>query len=217
MRILSAEIVHLLHALPHGALATHSLTCPGFPYATALPFVPDAFQRPVFLISGLAEHTRNLDADPRSSLLVGPPSGDDAQTGERMTLVGETRAIDAGDAATRRYLRYLPQAEPYLDLGDFRFFRMEPTDIRLIAGFGRMGWRRDAPFDNAPALDENREETLIASLAPGLRADTRLLGIDPWGIDLEREGCRLRIRFDSQAEPEEVDIVARRALDRLPR
>ena len=53
-----------------GALATQSRKLPGYPYASALPCCTDAQGRIVVLISSLAEHTQNADADPRASFLV---------------------------------------------------------------------------------------------------------------------------------------------------
>lgn len=63
-------LIDLLHSATDAALATHSTTIEGYPFATAVPFVADAHHRPVFLLSGLAEHTRNLAANPRASLMI---------------------------------------------------------------------------------------------------------------------------------------------------
>ena len=66
MNIDPACAVHLLHRCALGTLATHTREPQGFPYPTVVPFAPDASHRPVILVSGLAEHTRNLVADPRT-------------------------------------------------------------------------------------------------------------------------------------------------------
>src|SRR5438552_12935641 len=52
-----------------GTLCTLALEPEGYPYGS---FVTVAFDNgnAVFLISGLAEHTKNLERDPRASLLV---------------------------------------------------------------------------------------------------------------------------------------------------
>ena len=52
-----------------GTLCTLALEPVGYPYGS---FVTVAFENgaPVFLISRLAEHTKNLERDPRASLLV---------------------------------------------------------------------------------------------------------------------------------------------------
>src|SRR5260370_12446866 len=69
----------LVHLAPSGPLGTLSRRHPGHPFVSVMPYAPDDRGRPLVLISGLAMHTQNLDADPRASLLVvqaghaGPP------------------------------------------------------------------------------------------------------------------------------------------------
>ncbi|MEK6395595.1 MAG: pyridoxamine 5'-phosphate oxidase family protein, partial [Burkholderia gladioli] len=62
--------IHLLHRRQVATLATHAREPAGFPYPSAVPYATDARHRPVILVSALAEHTRNLDADPRAGFLV---------------------------------------------------------------------------------------------------------------------------------------------------
>src|SRR5260370_11078047 len=60
----------LVHLAPSGTLGTLSRRHPGHPFVSVMPYAPDDGGRPLVLISGLAMHTQNLDADPRASLLV---------------------------------------------------------------------------------------------------------------------------------------------------
>src|SRR3984893_14851209 len=53
-----------------GSLSTLSRKQPGFPFGSVMPFALDDHGRPIFLISTMAMHTQNLQADPRASLLV---------------------------------------------------------------------------------------------------------------------------------------------------
>ena len=59
----------LIAQISTGTLCTLALDPEGYPYGS---FVTVAFENgdPIFLISGLAEHTKNLERDPRASLLV---------------------------------------------------------------------------------------------------------------------------------------------------
>src|SRR5688572_10843745 len=59
----------LVARISTGTLCTLALEPEGYPYGS---FVTVAFDGgdPVFLISGLAEHTKNLKRDPRASLLL---------------------------------------------------------------------------------------------------------------------------------------------------
>jgi len=56
-----------------GSLATLSRRHPGHPFASVMPYALDADGRPLFLISSMAMHTQNLEADARASLLVTQP------------------------------------------------------------------------------------------------------------------------------------------------
>src|ERR1700686_341210 len=55
------------------SLSTQSRKQPGFPYGSVMPYGLDGEGRPVFLISTMAMHTQNLQANPRASLLVAQP------------------------------------------------------------------------------------------------------------------------------------------------
>ena len=98
------EAARLLYASSHqGVLSTISAKLDGAPFGSVVSFAPDACGAPVMLISAIAEHTRNLRADPRVSLIV-LEGGDDAQEAGRLTIVGEARPVDESGVAERYYL-----------------------------------------------------------------------------------------------------------------
>ena len=70
----------------------------------------------MFLLSGLAEHTRNILADARASLLVADGEGGLLQQA-RVTLIGLVTPVVLDEAALGRYLRYSPESADYLALG----------------------------------------------------------------------------------------------------
>ncbi|WP_166726929.1 HugZ family protein [Crenobacter cavernae] len=199
MKIPLASALDLLHTATYGTLATHSVQLPGYPFATALPFAPDEQHCPLFLISALAEHTHNLHADPRASLLLVEPGQPDILAGARLTLVGDVQPFAPTEAQLARYLRYQPDAEQYLALGDFTFFRLQPKRLRLIAGFGRMGWIEADEMRRALALAPDEEAVELAAL-PSLPPAARWLGLDVYGADLEQDGLRLRLSFAIPAD-----------------
>ena len=192
MHIPFADVIQLLHRCTFGALATHSRAQPGYPFATVLPFVPDHQHRPVFLISGLAEHTRNIRDNPRASFLVFEPGAEDVQTGARLTIVGEMAPISPDPALRARFLRYRPDAERLLELGDFAFFYLEPRQLRYIGGFGQMGWVEAPTPPAAMCLDAAAESMLLSQTPSALPKDITLLGIDPLGADLSSGPKRIR-------------------------
>ncbi|HEY8606517.1 MAG TPA: pyridoxamine 5'-phosphate oxidase family protein [Noviherbaspirillum sp.] len=208
------SVLHLLHGSAGGTLATHSQQLPGYPYATALPFAPDEAHRPVFLASGLAEHTKNLLADSRASFLVA--GGDAGPAAPRVTLLGDAVQIEAAPALQARYLRYQPDAEQYLALGDFAFFLLQPKRARIIGGFAQMGWMEEADWRDAMVLALEDEATLIQDLLGELPPRVRLIGLDCYGIDVERQGQRERQRFPGMLDSvEQIRLSAKRLLSAL--
>ncbi len=194
MNIPIANAINLLHAVDHAVLATHSAQAPGYPYATVLPFVPDERHRPVLLVSALAEHTKNLISDSRASLLVYEQTNASVLAAARMTLLGRVERIDACAALRAKYVRYQPDAAQYLALADFAFFRLQPLRLRAIAGFGAMGWIEADAFDQTAALKPVQEQELLDRFATVTGAP-KLLGVDPYGLDLMHGPRRERRAF----------------------
>jgi heme iron utilization protein len=126
-----------------GVLSTVSRRLAGFPFGSVVGYALDAEARPLFLISGLAVHFRNLEGDPRASLTI---FEDEAQTdpmnAARVTLMGEIHRVPDAEVADARaaYVARHPDSEQWAGFGDFAFFRMELRDIYFIGGFGSMGW-----------------------------------------------------------------------------
>jgi hypothetical protein len=197
--------LHLLHQAAAGTLATHSRQPEGFPYPSILPFAPDAEHRPTILVSRLAEHTRNLQADPRAGFLVSHAPDGDVLNGQRLTLLGAFEMVEPEPAAVRHYLRYHPDAERYLALGDFNFWMMTPERMRYIGGFGAMGWLDGNELDPLESIEYDDEEALLAffDAHPQRPGHLKLLGVDRYGADLESGNIRRRFIFETVAKDTE--------------
>jgi heme iron utilization protein len=77
-----------------GSLSTLSRKQLGFPFGSVMPYGLDEHGRPIFLISTMAMHTQNLQADSRASLLVTQDdAGSDPLGASRVTLVGNVLPI----------------------------------------------------------------------------------------------------------------------------
>jgi len=142
-----AERVRTLVSLATiGTITTVSRKVPGYPFGSLMPFAIDAAGRPIFLISSMAMHTQNLQADPRASLFVvqaaeGAANGDPLGTA-RATLVGDVLPVPSADLAEARelYLARYENSRSWVDFKDFSFFRLDPLDLYYVGGFGVMGW-----------------------------------------------------------------------------
>lgn len=191
----------LMHLAGQGALGTLLADGSGQPFVSAIEFVPDADNTPVLLVSRLAEHTKNLERDPRASLLLTAAPGEGGLLAQaRLTILGEARRFDPEPALVARFLRYLPEAERYLGLDDFGFFHLQPARLRLIGGFGSMGWLGSDALTPPVALSLEQEAQMLAALGTDRAWDVRMLGLDREGIDVVRDGRRERRHFPAVLE-----------------
>ncbi|MEI9890693.1 MAG: pyridoxamine 5'-phosphate oxidase family protein [Caulobacteraceae bacterium] len=112
----------------------------GRPYVSLVLVAFDAGGSPLLLLSRLAQHTKNLLADPRVSLLFDGAEGlEDPLTGSRLTVLGSIAAC-ADPEALKRYVARHPSAETYAGFSDFRLYRVTTERAHFVAGFGQIRW-----------------------------------------------------------------------------
>ena len=213
-----------------GALATLSRKLPGHPFASVMPYALDAHGQPLLLISAMAMHTQNLQADPRASLLVTQPVAEAREPGDplaaaRLTLMGEACVVSGGEVVPAReaYLARHARAAYWVDFDDFSFWRLDVRDVYFVGGFAAMDWVTAAAYRQArpdPLADAatgildhmNRDhaDALIAYARhfAGEAADEATM------TAVDRLGFRLRIRSGERlhgariAFPREVSTAA---------
>jgi putative heme iron utilization protein len=223
------EARRLLNNESVGVLSTHSVDLPGYPFGSIVPYVVGHDGALVILISDIAQHTKNIAADPRVSLTVFERRADDVQAAGRVTWVGEAAPLDRGDTASRRrYARGFPASDGFFETHGFAFYRIGLRRARYIGGFGEIFWvAADElllanPFGDAEAgivehMNVDHEAALrhycrrLAGLDP---AEVAMTGIDAEGFDMLADGRKVRIDFD---EPIATSEEARRELVRLAR
>src|SRR6476660_1072721 len=204
----------LLRRSRQGALAT-LMPDTGDPYCSLVNVASQPDASPILLISRLAVHTKNILADPRVSLMLDERVAGDPLEGSRIMVAGRAEELAGDDAAIarRRYLAAHPSAEAFVDFKDFAFFRIAPSGLHLVAGFGRIIDLKPAQFltDMSGAADlleaeasavehmneDHREAMgLYATKLLGTEAaDWRCTGCDPEGLDMQAEGRTLRLEF----------------------
>jgi len=189
-----------------GTLSTLSRKHPAHPFGSVMPYAIDARGRPLFLISTMAMHTQNLQADPRASLLVTQPgwAGDPLAAG-RVTLMGKATPLAGDDAALARkaYLARHSNAAYWVDFGDFSFYRLEIADIYFVGGFAAMDWvsadeylaARPDPLADAAAgiiehMNGDHADALVtfARVLAGAEADEAVM------VSVDRLGFKLRLK-----------------------
>ncbi len=230
---LAKEALQFLRSTRSGVLSTLSVKFAGYPFGSVAPFVLDHSGQPIILISTIAEHTQNIIANPKVSLLVFA-GDDDLQANARLTLMGEATKLDKEDADLRaRYLRYLPQAAGYFDMHDFSFYRIEIAQARYIAGFGKMGWISGCAMQPAELTENSPLAAQESSIIEHMNADhvhsliayskhfnnvsathAEMLGIDADGFDAKvntEDGKTQILRFNFE-QPIQDAQSARMAL-----
>ena len=111
-----------------GSLSTLSRKQPGFPFGSVMPYGLDDRGRPIFLISTMAMHTQNLQADIRASLLVTQQDTEGEPLGaSRVTLVGNVQPAQNTELAEVRklYLEHHANSKYWVDFENFFFYRMD--------------------------------------------------------------------------------------------
>lgn len=202
----------LMRRQTHAALATSR---DGHPYVSLVALAFDYDASPLLLLSDLAQHSRNIAADARVSLLFDggvpehPPA--DPLAEPRLSLLGEAVRCDDGSLLARFTARH-PSAAAYAGFGDFHLYRVALGRGHLVAGFGRISWVESAALrfaGDGAALAVAEPEILehmntdhaeaVSLLAERLvrhpGSGWRLTGIDPEGIDLRRDGETARLNF----------------------
>ena len=204
----------LLRRSRQGALAT-LMPESGDPYCSLVNVASHADASPILLISRLALHTKNILGDARVSLMLDERAAGDPLEGSRIMLAGKAEEA-IGEAASilrRRYLNVHPSAGAFVDFKDFAFFRVAPSGLHLVAGFGRIIDLRPEQFlsriDNAAELleaeqgavehmneDHRDAMNLYATQLLGAEsADWRCTGCDPDGMDMQAGSATLRLDF----------------------
>jgi heme iron utilization protein len=118
-----------------------------FPYNAMVDYAPLANGDVLFLLSNLAEHTRYLQVNPKSSLFIGPHVYDpDAFQKPRVTVIGEVEDLGRDEESIRAFMKYHPRASAYMVMNDFRFWHFHTESARFIGGFGRMAWIDTAEY-----------------------------------------------------------------------
>lgn len=206
-----------------GTLAT--LTAAGDPWASFVTYglLGGA---PVLCVSNLAEHGRNLLADPRASIaVVAPTTETDPLASGRITLAG-VMARPTGDELTdarQAHLDAVPAAKYYLDFSDFTLWVLRVDRVRWVGGYGRMDSASGQAYataqpDPVTPVAAGAIEHLNADHADSLAAMARTLGgypdtvtatctgVDRYGLDL-RVGAERGVAYTRVGYAKPIDSI----------
>ncbi|KAJ3704606.1 hypothetical protein LUZ61_008311 [Rhynchospora tenuis] len=206
----------------------------GYPFGSLVDFAPDSMGHPIFSLSPLAIHTRNLLADPRCTLVVQIP-GWSGLSNARVTIFGDVVPLPADhqDWARQQYIAKHQQWASQ-QWGNFYYYRMQTiSDIYFIGGFGTVAWLDVKEYeaiqpDKIAAIggEQNLKE-LNAMFSKPLKEllsaeveidDAALISVDSKGTDIRvRQGAQFNIQRLSFEVDHGVETLedAKRALQKI--
>ncbi|MBT3917258.1 MAG: DUF2470 domain-containing protein [Rhodospirillaceae bacterium] len=174
----------------------------GWPSSSMVTTVAAWDCSPVLMLSDIAYHAQNIQADARCAILFDGTSGyANPQEGPRVSVVGQLKKTN-DNKLHARFLNRHPGARLYAGFGDFNFYKMKVEKFHFVGGFARAVWlnKRKALLAKADCADIAESEPGIiehmnADHAAALRLygnkllgkqgkHWRLIGIDPEGCDL---------------------------------
>jgi putative heme iron utilization protein len=222
---------HLLRTIRAGGLATLDREA-GFPFASLVTVATDCDGSPLLLMSRLAAHTGNVEADPRASILLAQGGKGDPLAHPRLTVLGRITRTEEPRVRSRFLARH-PKANLYAGFADFSFWRMEKTGAHLNGGFARAmtlsaeqlrtdlsgaGGLIDIEDSAVAHMNDDHREALslyATRLAEAPAADWRTTGLDPEGLDLAAGDLTARVPFDRRVQDgAELRHVLREMADR---
>lgn len=124
-----------------GVLSTHSLSHPGYPFGSIVPYLISPQGRIAIFISHLAEHSKNIAVDNKVALTISEINHVDSPgSSARITCLAEALLSDQQQTLRDSYQQQFKDAEMVLSLPGFQFYELALTAIRLIGGFGEIQW-----------------------------------------------------------------------------
>ncbi len=192
----------------------------GYPMGSVAPFMIDYTGNPVIYTAGVAEHTKNANADPRAALTIREVEKNHAiETGWRLCCMGDLKPVGKDEDARIResYFRHYPNAELYEGTHSFHFYRLNLKVARVILGFGRIAWVDADALVHASPFSEEDERAIInhmnedhvdamkkyleqqrVEIAPNAK-DPQMVAVNQFGVTIRYRKHLHFIRFEAEA------------------
>ncbi len=224
----------LLRSMDCGVLSTMSVAMPGFPFGSVTPYVTTHDGHVVVLVSDIAQHTKNMQADDKVCMTVMDNADGNKQEQGRATIIGRARPVpgDKEEEVSSRYFAFFPEARHYSQAHDFTYFWVEPKKIRYIGGFGKIFWIEKEDWvvpkpawsaDEAGIMEHMNSDhqdalNAMAKFYGGVESeDTSLVAVDPEGCHIKAAGRICYIPFAKCAMTKDAVREAMVTLSKMSR
>ncbi|CAI7856646.1 unnamed protein product [Closterium sp. NIES-53] len=181
----------------------------GYPFGSLVDFATDDEGHPIFLLSPLSIHTRNMLADPRCTLVVQIP-GWSGLANARATIFGDVYPVPPAQQqwAQRFFARRHHHGAAQM-WGNFSYYRMQQIcDIYFVGGFGTVAWIdvKDYLAATPDAIVLHDTEAILHELNVRLGSDLKcqLASILPQPVDdalfisIDGKGVDIRVRHGAK-------------------
>ncbi len=174
----------------------------GWPSTSLVTVVAAWDGSPVLMLSDIAYHAKNIQADERCALMFDGTQGyANPQEGPRVSVVGKLKKNN-DKRLHARFLNRHPGARLYAGFGDFNFYKMNVEKFHFVGGFARAVWINkrkallpksdwseiaDGEQDIIDHMNTDHAEALRLYGTKLLRKrgkNWHMIGADPEGIDL---------------------------------
>jgi hypothetical protein len=136
--------ISLLHFQTNAVLSSFSHQIEGYPFGSLVLYDVSEKNEPVFFVSTISEHYKNIQTNPRVSLFITDPYGaHDPQRYGRVTITGDAEIVSDEERSIfdASYKERFPGAASSEMAHSFKYVRLQAQAVRWIGGFGAMGWK----------------------------------------------------------------------------
>jgi len=194
----------------------------GYPFGTLIDFAADGAGYPIFCLSPLAIHSRNLLEEPRASLVVQMP-GWTGLANARVTIFGDVYQLPPEMQTSARDIFFAKHANERKERwvsGNFVYFRMNKiVDIYFVGGFGTVQWIDPGEYINSKpddvvlqtptrtlqTLNELFSRDLVKLISPSLPQPVDELIF----ISIDASGADVRVRMGSEFSVERLGFSSK--------
>ena len=144
MKDFEQKAVNLFRNSKSGVLSTISKKNKDYPFGSFVTFASFINRIPVFYLSDIAEHTKNLNYKAHGCLTIVSSSNkkNDQQNNERLSLMGDLVKIKENEVKNlkEKFHALRPESKNYENFHGFNFYKLIINKVRWIGGFGKIGW-----------------------------------------------------------------------------
>eukprot|EP00201_Polytomella_parva_P020810 CAMPEP_0175041930 /NCGR_PEP_ID=MMETSP0052_2-20121109/2230_1 /TAXON_ID=51329 ORGANISM="Polytomella parva, Strain SAG 63-3" /NCGR_SAMPLE_ID=MMETSP0052_2 /ASSEMBLY_ACC=CAM_ASM_000194 /LENGTH=345 /DNA_ID=CAMNT_0016304583 /DNA_START=142 /DNA_END=1179 /DNA_ORIENTATION=- len=177
----------------------------GYPFGTVVDFATDGAGYPIFMLSSLSIHARNVSENPKCSFVVQMPGWTNLANA-RVTIFGDVKKVSAEEQELACEIfsvksSALPSQKQRWVTGNYVYYRMTRiVDIYFVGGFGTVQWISpkdylsaspdaivlDHPATTLQALNSRYSHSLCSLLKIGGRTaiEATFISVDATGADV---------------------------------